>query len=261
MGWIVPLFLALMVLVYSVSAMKSLIVVTGTSALVYRNGLFARELGPGRHRWFDPTNATRTIVVPKTRMVLAGHDATVMTSDQFSFRIVLTPICEIEDARTWHEAQPVVSAGPAYGYQPQFPELHATLVAAAITCVATRSLDDFLIEPAAIVPEISARLAGALSGARLVDLLITSITMPPEVRKMFTEIERAKREALASLERARGEQASLRALANAARLLRSNPELAHLRMLQTVETTKGAKTIVLGQAAFPLTAAPIPEEP
>ncbi len=36
---------------------------------------------------------------------------------------------------------------------------------------------------------------------------------------MFTEVERSKLDAEASLERARGEQASLRALANAARLL------------------------------------------
>lgn len=260
MGWIVPLFLALMALVFSVSAMKSLIVVTGTTALLYRNGIFQRELSPGRHRWFDPTNATRTIIVPKTRMILAGHDVTVMTRDQFSFRIVLTPICEIEDARAWHEAQPPVSTTPTYGYHQQFPELPATLNAAAIECVAKHSLDEFLVEPAAVIPAISARLANALPGARLLDLLITSITMPPEVRKMFTEIERAKREALASLERARGEQASLRALANAARSLKSNPELAHLRMLQTVETSKGAKTIVLRQAAFPMTGAGTPED-
>jgi hypothetical protein len=56
------------------------------------------------------------------------------------------------------------------------------------------------------------------------------------------------------------EQASLRALANAARSLRSNPELAHLRMLQTAETSKGAKTIVLSQAAFPIAGASTVED-
>ena len=184
MGWIVPLFLALMALVFSVSAMKSLIVVTGTTALLYRNGIFQRELSPGRHRWFDPTNATRTIIVPKTRMILAGHDVTVMTRDQFSFRIVLTPICEIEDARAWHEAQPPVSTTPTYGYHQQFPELPATLNAAAIECVAKHSLDEFLVEPAAVIPAISARLANALPiicnssencSARFVTLALSSM--------------------------------------------------------------------------------------
>lgn len=63
---------------------------------------------------------------------------------------------------------------------------------------------------------------------------------------MFTEAERARREGLAALERARSEQAALRVLANAARNLAGNPELAQLRLWQTMENAKGAKTFVLG---------------
>ena len=63
---------------------------------------------------------------------------------------------------------------------------------------------------------------------------------------MFTEVERARREGLASLERAKSEQASLRALANAARNMAGNPQLAQLKMLQVMENAKGAKTFVLG---------------
>jgi regulator of protease activity HflC (stomatin/prohibitin superfamily) len=73
--------------------------------------------------------------------------------------------------------------------------------------------------------------------------------LPPEIRKMFTEVERSKMEGEAALERARGEQASLRALANAARLINDNPALANLRFLQMVEHTSGPKTIVMGNAA------------
>ena len=40
----------------------------------------------------------------------------------------------------------------------------------------------------------------------------------------------------------------MRSLANAARLIRDNPELAQLRLLQTIETAKRPATIVLGQA-------------
>ncbi len=54
-------------------------------------------------------------------------------------------------------------------------------------------------------------------------------------------------EAVASLERARGEQASLRALSNAARLLKGNPELMNLRVLQALSAGPGkaAPTIIL----------------
>lgn len=67
---------------------------------------------------------------------------------------------------------------------------------------------------------------------------------------MFTEVERSKLEAEASLERARGEQASLRVLSNAARLIKDNPALANLRFLHTLEQAPGAKTIVLGSDAI-----------
>ena len=51
----------------------------------------------------------------------------------------------------------------------------------------------------------------------------------------------------AALERARGEHAALRALANAARMLKGNPELMNLRLLQVAERGGGkAPTLVLG---------------
>ena len=92
-------------------------------------------------------------------------------------------------------------------------------------------------------------VAGAVPGLTVTRLLLTEVTMPPEIRRMFTEVERARREGLAALERARAEQASLRALANAARALASNSGLARLRLLQTMESAKGAKTFVLGPQA------------
>ena len=69
---------------------------------------------------------------------------------------------------------------------------------------------------------------------------------------MVTEAERARREGVAALERARGEQAALRALANAARLMKGNPELHALRVLQSLQAAPGraAPTLVLGAGAM-----------
>lgn len=49
----------------------------------------------------------------------------------------------------------------------------------------------------------------------------------------------------AALERACGETAALRSLANAARMLEENPSLLQLRALQTMESSRG-NTLVLG---------------
>jgi regulator of protease activity HflC (stomatin/prohibitin superfamily) len=225
---------------------KRLTVATGTAALLYRNGVFSRELSPGLHRWFDLLGTATTAVVPTTKLVLPAHEVTVMTKDQFSFKIGLTPICQITQPQVYYEAKPAESAHWPAQFGLGFQELTPTINAAAIEFMAGLTLDSFLADPKVVIPVVRDRLGTALPGAELRDLLITSITMPPEIRKMFTEVERAKREGLAALERARGETASLRALANAARSLQANPQLAQLRMLQTMESAKGAKTFVLG---------------
>ena len=54
--------------------------------------------------------------------------------------------------------------------------------------------------------------------------------------------------------------AALRVLANAARLVSDNPALANLRLLQAIESSKGATTIVIGNPAAPM-AAGVPSVP
>ena len=62
-----------------------------------------------------------------------------------------------------------------------------------------------------------------------------------------------KKEGLAALEKARGETAASRNLANAAKMVKDNPALLQLRVLQTLEVGRG-NSIVLG---FPPEATPI----
>jgi len=96
------------------------------------------------------------------------------------------------------------------------------------------------------------RVAGLVPELSLTAAVLGPVLLPPETRRLFTEVERAKLEARATLEKARGEQASRRSLANAARMLKGNPELMNLRLLQTLGG-KGT-TVVLGQGAMaPLT--------
>ena len=56
--------------------------------------------------------------------------------------------------------------------------------------------------------------------------------VPGELKRAFAGIVAARREGEAALERARGETAALRSLANAGRLIEDNPGLLQLRILQ-----------------------------
>lgn len=225
---------------------KTITVFDGSVAVLYRDGKFQRELPPGRHSWFDPFHRLQTKSVASVPVALHAHELTVLTKDQFSFRLSLVPIAHLVDARSYFEtAQNSTFAGYSTASL-DCPSLHAELAAKVLESVSQRTLEEVLADPLANIDGIKRSVSEATPGVAIEKLLLTGITMPPEVRKMFTEVERAKREGLASLERARAETASLRALANAARSLQSNPDLAQFRVLQTIEMAKGNKTFVLG---------------
>jgi regulator of protease activity HflC (stomatin/prohibitin superfamily) len=82
-------------------------------------------------------------------------------------------------------------------------------------------------------------------GLRLLGVEIRDIMFPGELKKIFTQVVQARQEGLAALERARGETAALRNLANAAQLVERNPHLMQLRLLQVVGQQPG-NTVVLG---------------
>jgi regulator of protease activity HflC (stomatin/prohibitin superfamily) len=81
-------------------------------------------------------------------------------------------------------------------------------------------------------------------GIEVLKTEVRDVMFPGDVKKVFTEVLRARQEGQAALERARGESAALRNLANAARLLENNPALQNLRLMQTMSGT--GNTLVMG---------------
>jgi hypothetical protein len=81
------------------------------------------------------------------------------------------------------------------------------------------------------------------------NILITPIIII--VGSAIIVVVAAKQEGRAALERARGESAALRNLANAARVLEGNPALMNLRLMHSLSAAKNAgNTLVLGVPGF-----------
>jgi len=74
---------------------------------------------------------------------------------------------------------------------------------------------------------------------------IRDVMVPGELKRAYAAVLAARKDGEAALERARGETASLRNLANSARLLDDSPGLLRLRALQEVGKSTG-NTIMLG---------------
>ena len=87
-------------------------------------------------------------------------------------------------------------------------------------------------------------------GINVLAIEVKDVMFPAELKRAFTEVLKAKQEGQAVLERARGESAALRNLANAARVLEGNPALMNLRVLQSLASAQNAgNTLVLGMPA------------
>jgi regulator of protease activity HflC (stomatin/prohibitin superfamily) len=252
------LFLILALAAASVIAMvagriaRRVVVRAWETALVYRDGAFDRVLPPGAHRLFDPLRRVTVVTLPSGEQGGELGPIEVYAKEGFAFRLTLAWTYRIADPRAFHE---VVAGSPYARGRP--PGFDAGLTAAAMAAAAARPLADMIADPQPVAAEALAAVAPAFPVLALANASVLRLQLPPEVRRLFTEVEAARLQGLAALERARGEQTALRSLANAARLIRDNPELAQLRLLHTIENAKRPATIVMSQQ--PVAVAPAPD--
>lgn len=204
--------------------------------LLYVNGRFERILEPGKHRLIHPMSKIDIYPVRSSEQWWTSGLTDVSSDERLPFRASALVHFRVTDYRRWHVDD---------GYQ----RLQNATSAALVATLPRYKVEALLSERAQAAVEVAAQLAPLMEGCEVLGVTIDTLQLPPETRRLFVEVEKARLEGLASLERARGEQAALRALANAARLLKDNPELLNLRLLQTVGTSKGA-TVVLGQGAL-----------
>jgi regulator of protease activity HflC (stomatin/prohibitin superfamily) len=81
-------------------------------------------------------------------------------------------------------------------------------------------------------------------GLELHDVQVRDFMMAGGLREAYANVLLAKQEGLAALERARGETAALRSLANTAELMERHPGLMQLRLLQAVEAGSDNRIVV-----------------
>ena len=211
--------------------------------LVYRNGRFSGLLGPGTHWLIRPATAVQTVDVRETLLPLSGQE--LVSADGVSIKISLAARYRIVD--------PVKAINSVAGY---LMVLHSLLQVALREVVGAQPIDQILQRRDEIGKQTLARATAQASeiGIELLRVDAKDLMFSGPLKKVFAQVVEARQEGLASLEKARGETAALRNLANAARLVEDRPALMQLRLLQQVAGSRG-NTVILG---VPATSAPIP---
>ncbi|MFN0219152.1 MAG: SPFH domain-containing protein [Hyphomicrobium sp.] len=231
--------------VLAISAIKRLTryVVTideGSRGVVYKHGVFQNEVGPGVY-WAMLGRKIRVVDQKEQQLLVPIQE--VLSADRLPVKLSALATYKVVEPRKSLETS---SNGPMtplyYAMQLAIRDLAAELPLEQLIDQRTK-LDARLLE--------KSKAAFADQGCELIRIALRDVVMSAEIRRLASDVVRAKMEAAAALERARGEQASLRSLANAARMLKGNPELMNLRVLQSLSVGPGkaAPTIILSGGA------------
>jgi regulator of protease activity HflC (stomatin/prohibitin superfamily) len=137
--------------------------------------------------------------------------------------------------------------------------LHLELQLALREIISATEIDDILAKR----QEIGAQLYGQVEakvgelGLRLLSIGLKDVMFPGDLKKVFAQVVQARKEGQAALERARGETAALRSLANAAKMMEDHPMLFQLRLLQALGEGSGHSVVLTPSAQTTPTAVPL----
>jgi len=212
------------------------VVTEGHAGLLYRHGVFVRLINAGRHVLWGFGWSVNMVDLRKTSIVVPGQE--VLTSDSVGLKLSLLLTYQVVDpAKTAHESQN------------WYADLYNAAQLAARSVVGGVTLEALLTQRLDISAQLLVRVQpeAAKIGVGVLALEVKDAMLPNDLKRAFADVLKAKQEGQAALERARGESASLRNLANAARVLEGNPALMNLRLMQSLSAAQSAgNTLVIG---------------
>jgi regulator of protease activity HflC (stomatin/prohibitin superfamily) len=233
--------LVLVVLALGAVAYKLLvrqeIVPEGFATLLYRRGRFVRVLAPGAHWMWRRGHTTQQVDMRERSVTVPGQE--VLSQEQVGLKVSV--------AARFAVAAPELALHRVQNY---LEALYLAVQLALREEVARHPLEELVAGRVDLGQRMRERVAeqARAFGLSVQAVEVKDVMLPADLRRAFAEALKTRKEAQARLEKARGESAALRHLANAARMVDQNPSLLNLRMLQTLEgaSTSSGHTFVLG---------------
>ena len=209
--------------------------------LLYRSGKYVRTLPPGRYLGWRLWESIVKIDVRETVVTIPGQE--LLSADNVSVKISLALRYRIDD--------PDRAVNRIGSYR---DSLYLAAQLAARNIVGSLEIEELLSRRAEIGKRLldDCRPAAGEMGIGLLAAEIKDVMFPAELKNIFAQVVNARKEGQAALEKARGESAALRNLANAARLLEENPSLRHLRLFQVLEKNSGNTVVYVSPEDVPL---------
>jgi regulator of protease activity HflC (stomatin/prohibitin superfamily) len=254
---VVVLAAVLLLVGVKVFRMKRVTVYEYQKGLKYTKGRYSATLNAGQYWILSNFSAIVPVDIRSQFVTIPGQD--VLSSDGVTLKVSLAAEFQVADAN--------LAINKNASFQ---NSLYLTLQMAVREIVGKEKIDTLVENRAGFGAKLTELTSGKATeyGLKLILADIKDIMFPGEMKKAFAQVVKAQKEGQAALEKARGETAALRSLANAARMMDDNPNLLQLRALQAFADT-GGNTLVLGlpQGSIPVvrrgetTSAPPRKEP
>ncbi|HEY2548744.1 MAG TPA: slipin family protein [Candidatus Acidoferrum sp.] len=210
--------------------------------LKYTKGRYVSTLNPGQYWIFPFFSSVVPVDVRPQFVTIPGQD--VLSADGVTLRVSLAAEFQVADPNVAINKNASFQAG-----------LYLTLQMAVREIVGKEKIDTLIENRAGFGSKLNELTSAKATefGLKLISADIKDIMFPGEMKKAFAQVVKAQKDGQAALEKARGETAALRSLANAAKMMDDNPNLLQLRALQAFAET-GGNTLVLGlpQGSIPL---------
>jgi len=200
----------------------------------YRNGILKELLKPGTYRLAVSKSTITPFDMREMTIQITGQE--VLTADALGFKLSLVG--------SYRVADPLKASNVINDY---YTALYTDIQTACRSVLEQMTCEEILAARNTLgkrIFEITASQTGRY-GVELISLSVRDYMLPGPLKAIYAKVAEAKQEALAALERARGETAALRSLANASRVMASNPGLGLLRTLQTLEKSTGNTLVML----------------
>ena len=236
----IGLMLAILAAIKLAQFRRAFLVSEGYAGLLYHKGKFVQVLGAGRHIRWGRHFTLDAQDLRKASLLVAGQD--VLTADNVGLKLSLLVTYQVSD--------PVKAAHETQNWQGDLYNFAQLALRAVVGAVAVEVLLNQRLE---IGAQLLARVQpeAAKIGINVLAIEVKDVMFAADLKRAFADVLKAKQEGQAALERARGESAALRNLANAAKLLESNPALLNLRLMQSLSAAQTAgNTLVVGVPGF-----------
>ena len=210
--------------------------------VVFTRGRLTNVLGAGAHWLFKPFQSVQVIDIRSAVLSVPGQE--VLSGDNIAVKVSL--------AIRFHVADPALAVRTTKSYTDAL-YLEAQLIIRDL--IGALPIEELLQQRQQLAAKLQERLApkAAELGLALETIGVKDIMFPGGLKQIFAQVVEARKAAQASLEKARGETATLRSLANAAKMLEGNPALVTLKTLQTASDGKHTLVLGLSQPIIPIT--------